>query len=51
MKGLSLRSNIGFTVNDSRQGRYIGKQSTALPPNGYTLPLATLNNFYGYGYI
>ncbi|MEA5429181.1 TonB-dependent receptor [Arcicella lustrica] len=51
VKGLIFRSNIGLTLNSSRQGRYIGKQSSALPPSGYTLPLATLNDSNGYGYI
>ncbi|WP_207426640.1 TonB-dependent receptor [Pedobacter sp. SYSU D00535] len=51
LAGLSLRSNIGLTLNSSRQGRYFGRQSTALPPSGYALPVATLDNYFGYGYV
>ncbi|WP_107830636.1 TonB-dependent receptor [Mucilaginibacter yixingensis] len=48
--GLTIRSNIGLSFNDSRQGKYIGKLSPDGIPNTYATPLATINNYFGYGY-
>ncbi len=51
IQNFTIRSNIGLNLNNSRQGRYYGKQSTALPPSGYALPIAMLDDYNGYGYI
>lgn len=51
LNGLKLRSNIGVTLNSSRRGRYKGEQSVATPiHSAYTAPVATIGNYYSYGY-
>ncbi|RZK41202.1 MAG: TonB-dependent receptor [Pedobacter sp.] len=51
LAGLTIRSNIGLSFDNRRQGKYFGRQSTAGIPNTYARPLATLDNYFGYGYI
>lgn len=51
LKGLSFRSQISTTLNNSRNGRYIGTHSLQGVENGYSAPYAYINNSYGYSYL
>ena len=49
--GLTLRSNVGATLNNSRNGTYIGRNASSNVASGYAAPLASIYNNYGYSYI
>lgn len=49
-KGFSFRSVLGATLNNSRNGRYWGKQAASNVVNGYAAPLAAIYDRQGYGY-
>lgn len=48
--GISFRSTIGATLNNSRNGRYWGKQAASNVIPGYSPPLAAVYNGFSYGY-
>lgn len=49
-KDLTYRSVIGVTLNNSRNGKYWGKQAVSNVVNGYAYPLAGIYNAFSYGY-
>lgn len=51
LRGLTLRSTLGATLSNSRQGRYFGPSSIDGTVTGYTAPLAAIYNTYNYNYI
>lgn len=51
LKGLTFRSQISTTLNNSRNGQYIGEHSLQGVENGYSAPYAYISNNYSYGYL
>ena len=51
LAGLTLRSNVGVTLNNSRAGKYIGRNASSNVASGYAAPLASIYNNFGYGYV
>ncbi len=50
VKGLTFRSQIAATLNDSRNGKYVGTHSLQGVETGYNTPFGYIKNNYGYGY-
>jgi TonB-linked SusC/RagA family outer membrane protein len=50
VQGLSFRSNLGTSINNSREGKYWGKMAVTNTIQPYAAPLSAIYNNYSYGY-